>query len=639
MNNFGFMKIACASPELRVANTKFNCAQIKSAIEMAAQNGANLLLTPELSLCGYTCADLFFQDTLLNGCLAALQEVCDFTSAYNMPVVVGAPLKNGNALYNAAVVLYQGRILGVVPKSYLANYGEFNEKRWFVPGEGATETDIILFGQSVPFGKLLFRLNEHCTMGIELCEDLWVTVPPSSYMALSSANLILNPSASNDLVAKNQYRKDLVVNQSARCMCAYAFVSSGVGESTTDMVFGGASLIAENGTLLAEGERFSQNGSITYADVDLYKLRAQRYANPTFTDNRRACAQNYHVIACDSVPMMELKHFTRLYESTPFVPSDAVLCAQRCEEIFNMQAAALVKRLRHTGLNKCVVGISGGLDSTLALLVCVKAIALLELPLSNILGITMPGFGTTDRTYTNALRLMRVLGVTIREVDIKAACTGHLQDIGHDLKIHDVTYENAQARERTQILMDIANASGALLVGTGDLSEAAMGWCTYNGDHMSMYGVNAGVPKTLMRYMVDYVAGQSAGEIAAVLRDVLDTPVSPELLPPDENGNISQKTEDNIGPYELHDFFLYHFFRYGAAPKKIAFLAEKAFSGRYDAVQIQKWLAVFLKRFSVSQFKRSCTPDGPKVGSVSLSPRGDWRMPSDADFAVWMENI
>lgn len=638
MNDFGFMKIACATPELRVADVDFNCRQIKQTIEMAAHSGANLLLLPELSVCGYTCADLFFQDALLRACMDGLKTLCSFTASYNMPVVVGAPLRNGDCLYNAAVVLYKGEILGVVPKMYLANYGEFYEKRWFADGHGATETTISLLGKTIPFGRLLFRLNDCCTMGIEVCEDLWVTIPPSSQMALESANLILNLSASNDVIAKNVYRKELIKNQSARCICAYAYVSSGTGESTTDLVFGGSALIAENGTILAEGERFSQQSVITYADIDLQKLHAQRNANLTFTDNRRALATAYRVIDCAPVPMMDLQYFSRIYAPLPFVPVNAVLRAQRCEEILNIQAAGLVKRLRHIGAERCVVGISGGLDSTLALLVCVKAASILKLPASNILGITMPGFGTTDRTYTNALKLMHALGVTVREISIKDACTGHLQDIGHDLQTHDVTYENAQARERTQILMDVANSTSALLVGTGDLSEAAMGWCTYNGDHMSMYGVNAGVPKTLVRHLVTYIADQSSGEAQAVLRDVLDTPVSPELLPPDEKGQIAQKTEENIGPYALHDFFLYHFFRYGPTPDKLAFLAGQAFAGEYTPAQIRKWLAVFIKRFFSSQFKRSCTPDAPKVGSVSLSPRGDWRMPSDAEFTVWMEN-
>lgn len=632
------MKIACATPELQVANTVFNCNQIKQMIEMAAQNGANLLLTPELSICGYTCADLLLQDALLEACLSALKELCVFSASYKMPVIVGVPLKNGDSLYNTAVVLYGGEILGVVPKAYIANYGEFYEKRWFASGSGASETTISLFGKTVPFGKLLFRLNHCCTMGIEICEDIWVTVPPSSYMALESANLILNLSASNDVVTKNEYRKELIKNQSARCMCAYAYVSSGVGESTTDLVFGGSALVAENGTILAEGERFAQKSTIAYADVDLQKLLAQRASNSSFTDNRRTCAKEYRLIECAPVPTLDLQYFTRLYAPMPFVPNHPVLRAQRCEEIFQIQACGLAKRLSHTGLKRCVVGISGGLDSTLALLVCVKAAERLKLPAANIIGITMPGFGTTDRTYTNALKLMHALGVTVREISIKEACIGHLKDIGHDPEVHDVTYENAQARERTQILMDVANASAALLVGTGDLSEAAMGWCTYNGDHMSMYGVNAGVPKTLVRYLVDYIAGQSTAEIQSVLRDVLDTPVSPELLPPDKNGNIAQKTEENIGPYELHDFFLYHFFRYGAKPQKIAFLAAQAFAGRYDEAQIDQWLKIFIRRFFNSQFKRSCTPDAPKVGSVSLSPRGDWRMPSDADYTVWMEN-
>ena len=639
MNNFGFMKIACATPKIRVANPKFNSEQIKMAIEMAAQNGANLLLSPELSISGYTCADLFFQDTLLDACLTALSDIRDFTASYSMPVVVGLPLKNGNALYNSAAILYKGEILGVVPKAYAANYGEFNEKRWFASGVGATETEISLFCKKVPFGKLLFKLNSLCTMGVEICEDLWVTVPPSSIMALNSANLILNLSASNEAVSKDEYRRELVKNQSARCICAYAFVSSGVGESTTDLVFGGSSIIAENGKVLCEGKRFLQESTISYADIDLQRLNTTRNANASFADNARNFETDYRIIECEPVSMLDTQYFTRQYEALPFIPSDEKMLAERCEEILNIQATGLAKRLSHTGLKKTVVGISGGLDSTLALLVCVKAMRLLDLPLENIIGITMPGFGTTDRTYTNAIKMMQALGVTIREISIKDTCLSHFKDIGHNPMVKDITYENAQARERTQILMDVANALGALQIGTGDLSEAAMGWCTYNGDHMSMYGVNAGIPKTLVRHLVDHIANKETGVLQVVLKDILDTPVSPELLPPDENGNIAQKTEDNIGPYELHDFFLYHFFRYGAKPEKLVFLAKQAFGGRYNEEVIRKWLKVFLKRFFNSQFKRSCTPDAPKVGSVNLSPRGDWRMPSDADFSIWEKDI
>lgn len=639
MNEFGFMKIACGVPELRVADVEYNCRQIKQTIEMAADSGANLLLLPELSITGYTCADLFYQDTLLNAALEGLEGLCDFTTAFDMPVIVGAPLRSKDSLFNAAVVLYKGDILGAVPKTYLANYGEFYEKRWFASSYSATQSTISLHGKTVPFGRLLFRLNEFCTMGIEICEDLWVAIPPSSQMALESANLILNLSASNDVITKQEYRRELIKNQSARCICAYAYASSGTGESTTDLVFGGSALIAENGAILSEGERFLEGGSITYADIDLQKLNAQRRANLSFTDNRRAFEPLYRVIDCPTVPMLDLQYFSRQYSPLPFVPDNAALRAQRCEEILNIQAAGLCKRMRHVGAKNCVVGISGGLDSTLALLVCVRATSLLKLPASNILGITMPGFGTTDRTYTNALKLMHALGVTVREISIKEACIGHLRDIGHDLQTHDITYENAQARERTQILMDIANSVGGLLVGTGDLSEAAMGWCTYNGDHMSMYGVNAGVPKTLVRHLVTYIADQSGDEVKSVLRDVLDTPVSPELLPPDDKGRIAQKTEENIGPYSLHDFFLYHFFRYGPTPEKLAFLANRAFAGEYTVEEIHKWLAVFIKRFFNSQFKRSCTPDAPKVGSVTLSPRGDWRMPSDAEYSAWMGKI
>ena len=461
-------------------------------------------------------------------------------------------------------------------------------------------------------------------------------VPPSSHLALAGANLIVNLSASNELVAKDGYRRELIAGQSGRCICGYAYASSGLGESTTDLVFGGACTVAENGSILAEGERFSPDGTMAMACIDLSRLMAERRKNGSFHD----CAAVYGGCirtVSGSLPALSMEQMDRQYDPAPFIPRDSRTREERCQEIFSIQAAGLARRMAHTGMKRAVIGISGGLDSTLALLVASETMKILNLPAENILCVTMPGFGTTDRTYRNALELIASLGAELREIDIRPACLQHMKDIGHDPEIHDVTYENTQARERTQILMDMANKEGGLLVGTGDLSELAMGWCTYNGDHMSMYGVNASVPKTLVRYLVDYVASRSDARTAAVLREVLDTPVSPELLPPDENGKIAQKTEDNIGPYELHDFFLYHFLRFGCEREKLAFLALRAFGDKYSAAEVDKWLELFLKRFFASQFKRSCLPDGPKVGSVSLSPRGDWRMPSDADRGIFLD--
>lgn len=639
MNDFGFMKIAAAVPKVKVADVDYNLEQIKEVIEAAAQNGANILVTPELSLSGYTCGDLFFQDKLLQACEDALAAVKDFTAGYDFPVAVGLPIKSGTALYNAAVLVRRGKILGAVPKRYPANYNEFYEKRWFARGGSRGFKTISVCGEQVPFGNVLFKLNSDCTAGIELCEDLWVAIPPSSYMAVEGANLILNLSASNEYVTKNDYRRDLIKGQSARCICAYAYSGAGTGESTTDLVFGGSSFIAENGAILAESRRFSDDSEIIYADIDLKKLNSLRAGNTCFADCGAETDAQYETIDCGDVPNLDLKYFTRRYPKTPFVPDGGDQKKERANEILSIQTAGLVKRLTASGSGKCVVGVSGGLDSALALLVAENAVRRLNKPPENVTAVTMPGFGTTDRTYGNAVKLIHSIGAELREIPISSACSEHLKSIGHNLAVRDSTYENAQARERTQILMDIANMVGGILVGTGDLSEAALGWSTYNGDHMSMYGVNAGVPKTLVRYLIDAIAVQYGGETQAVLTDILNTPVSPELLPPDESGKISQKTEESIGPYILHDFFLYHFIRYGAEPKKILFLAEREFSGIYSGEEIKNCLKVFLNRFFHNQFKRSCTPDAPKVGTVSLSPRGDWRMPSDAEVNLWTEDL
>lgn len=631
MKNLGFYKIAVASLDLKVGNTEFNAEKIKEAMTTAHNNGAKVLLTPELSICGYTCGDLFFQQSLLISSMKALHQVAKHSAGMDMAVVVGMPVSVNFKLFNCAVVIKNGEIIGTVPKEYLANNGEFFEKRWFASGADSLAERVLLCNQSVPFGKLIFEFSEELSMGVEICEDLWSVVPPSSIMAVSGANLILNLSASSETVSKVQYRENLVLGQSAQCICAYAYAGSSVKESTTDAVYSGATFIAENGVFIAKGQRFKRETEITYGYIDAQKLNFLRTSNTSFADAGSRYAGEYSVVK-SHFDDVKIVGFDRFVDPTPFVPNEEKLCRERCNEILNIQSAGLAKRLEHTGLSKCVVGISGGLDSTLALLVCVKALELLSLPSSNVIGVTMPGFGTTDRTYNNSIDLMKSLGVTDMEVGIKNACIQHFKDIGHSVDVHDVTYENTQARERTQVLMDLANKKGGLLVGTGDLSEIALGWSTYSGDHMSMYGVNAGVPKTLVRFLVSSVAETSDSETAQILRDVLDTPVSPELLPPSATGEITQKTEDKIGPYELHDFFLYHFIRSGASTRKISFLAKCAFESKYSESEIDKWLTLFIKRFFASQFKRSCSPDGPKVGSVGLSPRGDWKMPSDADY-------
>lgn len=621
--NYGMFRVAAASLKLKVANPSYNKEEIKKVIDKALEEDVKLLVTPELSITGYTCADLFFTKALQQAADEALFDIVEYTNGKNMAVVVGMPIENQSKLYNCAVVIIDGEIVQIIPKQNLANYNEFYEKRWF----STTEDELFLDKYNAAMGQSVLKIG-NAMVGFELCEDLWVTSPPSSEFAVNGANIIVNLSASDEYVSKAKYRRDLIANQSARCISAYVYAGASVHESTTDLVFSGATIIAENGAVIAEGKRFQRENVLTIADIDVEKLNTLRQKNMSFDPNLMDYGIEYeHDVENES---NDLKY--RFVDPHPFVPSDKSEVRERCEEIFSIQAAGLAKRLEHVGSKGCVIGISGGLDSTLALLVSVEAMKLLGKDNRDIIGITMPGFGTTDRTYHNAIDLMKNLGVTIKEINIKNACIGHMQDIDHNPDIKDITYENTQARERTQILFDMANKHGCLLVGTGDLSELAMGWCTYNGDHMSMYGVNASVPKTLVRYLVDYVAQISDKNIKRILLDVLDTPVSPELLPPDENGRIAQKTEDNIGPYELHDFFLYNFVRFGFTKEKLSVLALKAFDGRYDKQTIDKWLNVFIKRFFISQFKRSCIPDSPKVGSVSLSPRGDWRMPSDAAF-------
>lgn len=631
--NYSMIRTAAASLKLKVANPEFNKNQIINAINSAEKQEVRLLVTPELSITGYTCADLFFNTELQQQAFCALGEIINYTKGKNIAVLVGMPVPFCNKLYNCAVVVLNGEIKGVVPKIHLANYNEFYEKRWFASGSDFSALqDIELCGCKTKIGSQIFNLGGGAVLGVELCEDLWVTNPPSGTLVLQGANIIANLSASNEYVSKARYRMYLISNQSARCVSAYVYAGASVYESTTDLVFSGATVIAENGGVLAKGGRFERENVLTIGDVDVEKLNNLRRNNMSF-DN---CLENATVVDC-FVENKENDLKYRFVDSHPFVPSDKNQIRERCEEIFAIQSAGLAKRLEHVGSSGAVVGISGGLDSTLALLVCVQAMKLIGKTNADILGVTMPGFGTTDRTYNNAVDLMKSLGVTIKEISIKDACIQHMKDIEHDESVKDITYENTQARERTQILFDLANKHGKLLVGTGDLSELAMGWCTYNGDHMSMYGVNASVPKTLVRYLVEYVAQISDEKTSKILYDVLDTPVSPELLPPDENGKIAQKTEENIGPYELHDFFLYNFVRFGYSKEKILALATKAFNGKYEKDVVEKWLNVFLKRFFTSQFKRSCIPDSPKVGSVSLSPRGDWRMPSDADFSAFIK--
>ena len=626
--NYGMIRAAAASLRLKVADPTYNKEKIKEAIDCAEQKGTRLIVLPELCVTGYTCADLFFTKSLQNSAETALKEIIKYTSGKNIVAAVGMPVPFYNSLYNCAVVIGNGRIYGIVPKIHLANYNEFYEKRWFASGSDFKSCQNIDFcGFETTIGSQIFDLGGGAVLGLELCEDLWVPTPPSGSLTLSGANIIANLSASDEYVSKAQYRRDLVSNQSARCICAYVYSGAGVCESTTDLVFSGATLIAENGSVIAQGKRFARDNEIIVSDIDIERLNSQRRGNMSFENS-------INELKITQIPINNNENDLtyRFVDAHPFVPLDDEKRRERCEEIFAIQAAGLAKRLEHVGSKGCVIGISGGLDSTLALLVAVEAMKLIGKPSSDILGITMPGFGTTDRTYNNAIDLMKSLGVTIKEISIKDACVQHMKDIEHDEAVKDITYENTQARERTQILFDMANKHNCLLVGTGDLSELAMGWCTYNGDHMSMYGVNASVPKTLVRYLVDYVAKISDEKTKAILLDVLDTPVSPELLPPDSDGKIAQKTEDNIGPYELHDFFLYNFVRFGFEKDKLRRLAIKAFDGVYDSATIEKWLGVFMKRFFISQFKRSCIPDSPKVGSVSLSPRGDWRMPSDASF-------
>lgn len=640
---YGFIRVGSALPKCKLADCIYNTEELIQILQQANEKQIQILVFPELSITAYTCGDLFFQHSLLEYAEKGLNDIIKASQNIDVFAVVGTPVVIDNQLFNCAVAIYKGNILGVVPKSYLPNYSEFQEKRWFSPAKQLLSSEIVLCGQKIPVGTdLIFKAEQipYCKIGIEICEDLWSVIPPSSYQALSGATILLNPSASNELASKYDYRKQLISQQSSRCIAAYVYSSSGVGESTQDMVFSGHGLIYENGTLLKESERFIKETQLIYADVDLELLQNDRMKNTTFSENQY-CHTAFREITFSMKPQTNIEELQRIVKPHPFIPENNEYLDKRCQDIFNIQVAGLARRIEHTKAKSVVVGISGGLDSTLALLVSVKACDYLGISAKHVIGITMPGFGTTDRTYQNALSLMEALGIQTREISIQKAALQHFEDIGHDASIHDVTYENTQARERTQILMDIANKENGFVVGTGDLSELALGWATYNGDHMSMYGVNAGVPKTLIRVLVRWIAeyGSLSQKANEILLDVLDTPVSPELLPPDEKGNINQKTEEIVGPYELHDFFLYYVVRFGFSPSKILFLAEYAFKGEYERETLLKWLKNFYHRFFMQQFKRSCMPDGPKVGTISLSPRGDWRMPSDAFNHVWMEEV
>ena len=634
----GFITVAAAIPHVKVADCIFNTQQIESMIAQAEGKGVEVIVFPELCITGYTCQDLFRQRALLEQTETAVMMLLDFTRKLDVITIVGLPVIVGDLLLNCAAVIQKGDLLALIPKTYLPNYSEFYEKRWFASSQDLHPTEIRFAGTRITVTRepQLIRTCDGAILGIEICEDVWAPAPPSNRLALAGADLIFNLSASDELIGKHAYLKSVLAQQSARTITGYIYSSSGFGESTQDVVYGGNALIYENGKLIASAERFSMKPQLIISQIDIERLRTERRTNSTYVN-----AQRGNVASILDAHSITPRDFVMLREIDPhpFIPKSKDM-KNSCDEVLNIQVSGLAKRMLHTNSKNVVIGISGGLDSTLALLVCVKTFDKLGLSRKGIIGVTMPGFGTTDRTYHNAIALMESLGVTIKEINIAKSVMQHFEDIGHDPKVHDVTYENAQARERTQILMDLTNKIGGFVVGTGDLSELALGWATYNGDHMSMYGVNASVPKTLIQYLVRYVAEEMEGDDkkgAEVLLDVLDTPISPELTPADEKGNIKQKTEDLVGPYERHDFFLYYFLRFGFSPRKIFLLAQHAFEGKYDDETIKKWLTTFIRRFFSQQFKRSCLPDGPKVGSVSLSPRGDWRMPSDAMSTLWME--
>ena len=635
MNEYGYVKVGASTLELKVSDTIYNVQMMKKQIDEAVNKNIQIISFPELSITGYTCGDLFNQDILIDKAYEGLKDLVDYSKDKMIVIIVGSPIKCENKLYNCAVVINNGKILGIVPKTYIPNYNEFYEMRWFKSSNDLKIKEINLFNEFVPIGvDLIFtsKLDDELKFGVEICEDVWSLYPKSNDYASSGASIIFNLSASNETIGKYDFRKELIKMQSIKTISGYVYSSSGINESSTDLLFSGSSLIYENGKLLSENNRFDFNSNLIYSDVDIKRLVNDRRKNTSFISNTDKEYRNIYFTTSKN------NLISRKYSKYPFVPSNEDKREERCKEIINIQSSALAKRLKHTNIKKCVIGVSGGLDSTLAFLVIKKAFEKLKIDNKNIIAVTMPGFGTTNRTYENALDLIKINNATLKEIDIKKACLVHYSDIDQDINNHDITYENAQARERTKILMDIANKENALVIGTGDLSELALGWCTYNGDHMSMYSVNSSIPKTLVKYLVKYIADTDKKN-KKVLYDILSTPISPELLPADEKGNIKQITEDKIGPYILHDFYLYHFFRYGASPKKIYMLAVNTFENEYSKEEILKWLKVFIKRFFTQQFKRSCMPDGVKVGSISLSPRGDLRMPSDASYNIWIKEL
>ncbi len=642
MNKLGYIKVSAAVPQVKIADVSYNIAEIEKTVSELEKKGVNIVVFPELSVTAYTCADLFFQTALLEEAKRGLENLKDFSRARDICFIVGVPLKKGNALFNCACVVCNGEIIGITPKHYIPNYNEFYEERWFTPGP-ADVSEININNEDIPFGMNIIYNYKGVNFGIEICEDLWVPVPPSSNLAKNGAEVIFNLSASNEQAGKHNYLLSLIRQQSARCRCGYVYSSAGIGESSTDLAFSGNGIIAENGTLLGQTERFSLEPRQIVRDIDVEILRNDRLKYSTFSDNKGGSSiEGYHFItikdyiSSECPDLSPMRHISR----HPFIDEDESRFKERIEEISGIQAWGLIQRLRAINCRHAVVGISGGLDSTLALLVTVKAFDMLGLERKDIIGVTMPGFGTTGRTHSNASDLMHELGITALEIPISASVMQHFKDIGQDESIHDATYENSQARERTQILMDLANKYNGIVIGTGDLSELALGWCTYNGDQMSMYGVNTSVPKTLVKHLVGgYARIENNPRVREILTDIIDTPISPELLPANSDGTIEQKTEDLVGPYELHDFFIHGMLRHSFSPEKIFLLATVAFDGIYDKKTIKHWLKTFYRRFFSQQFKRSCMPDGVKVGSVCLSPRGDWRMPSDASARLWLDQV
>jgi NAD+ synthase (glutamine-hydrolysing) len=640
----GFYRVASAVPRIKVADTEFNTKNIIDCIKKAEKKDSALIVFPELIITAYTCGDLFFQSPLINSALAALSSIADATKTLKIISIIGIPIAYNNSLYNCAAIVQSGKILGIVPKTSLPNYREFYEERWFTAHTDLfTTTHIEILNQVVPFGtNLIFKYNDEFKFATEICQDLWNVIPPSSYHTQAGATLIANLSASNELIGKAEYRTDLIKNQSARCICGYIYSSSGIHESSADVLYGGHMISAENGQIIISSDRFQRENVINYSDIDCQKLMSLRITESSMGKNFLALKSITQNLKYTEIKIKEINLINNIFrkiDPLPFVPSSKNAQSLRCTEIFNIQANALAKRLEHTNTKKTIIGISGGLDSTLALLVTTEAHKILNKPVSDIIAITMPGFGTTDRTYSNTLAMCKLCGTELREINIKKICEEQFKLLNINPDIKNTAYENVQARQRTKILMNTANNENGIVIGTGDLSEIALGWSTYNGDHMSMYAVNCGVPKTLIRYLIEWHANKATMQLKNVLLDITHTPVSPELLPPDKQGEISQKTEDIIGPYELHDFFLYHTVKYGAESKKILYLANCAFHNKYDNEFIKKYLILFTKRFFSQQFKRNCIPDGPKIGTIALSPRGDWRMPPDASSEEWLKNI